>query len=283
MLDRLAGCEAVRLQVGLLGSNAPVRAVAVPVRGQLFVLFRPTAAARAQMETTTVASIMAEADDGTWSLLSRGRLLHGRTAQADSRRNELAHWVPDDQPAAWIAGRFYAEHLDYQRETPTGRTRASGPLPGVAPFVPWRYYRDLAFDPFQLWFLVSGVLIAGGILWMDAEDAGTPLVLVLALLAAMLPVMAGRVLLAPMDLERWRAGKENDDSLGLLAEARLSPAEYHKDGLKLTAAAAVAWAGLALIAGGAVTALVSLLSGAPVLLLGMAVRRRFGGAKEDRG
>lgn len=283
VLDRLAGCEAVRVQVGLLGSNAALPAVAVPLRGQLYVLFRPSAGAREQMESTPVATLLAEAPDASWSILARGRLLPGRTALSDSRRNELAHWVPDGQPGAWMAARFYAEALDYQRELPSGRQRASGPLPGVNPFVRWRYHLDLAFEPFQVWFLISGALIAAGILYLDAEDAGTPLVLLLALAAAQLPVMATRLLLAPIDLERWRNGEEDDASLGLLAEARLAPREFRADGAKFAVAAAVAWIVLAYASGPAVTALVSLLSGAPVLVLAMAVRRRFRRSKEDRG
>ena len=283
VLDRLAGSEAVKLQVGLLGSNAALPAVAVPLRGQLYVLFRPSPAARAEMETTTAATLLAEAPDGAWTVLARGRLLPGRTALSDARRNELAHWVPNGQPGAWMAGRFFAEHLDYQWEGPAGRQRATGPLPGHTPFVRWRYYRDLAFEPFQIWFFVSGILLAVGILYMDAEDAGTPFVLLAAVAAAELPVIAARVLLAPLDLERWRAGLEPDESLGLLGEARLSPAEFRHDGGRLALGAAAAWTILALAAGSAVTALVSLLSGAPVLVLGMAVRRRFRGAKEGRG
>ncbi|MSQ03604.1 MAG: hypothetical protein EXR71_17260 [Myxococcales bacterium] len=280
VLDRLAGCERVSLQVGLLGSNALIPAIAVPLRGALYILFVPTSAARATMEHTVVATVQVEAPDASWSISARGRLLHGRTAQADSRRSELAHWVPEGEAARWTAGHFYAEHLDYQVETPQGRRRATGPLPGCAPRSWWRLVNELAIEPFQWWFLASGVMIAIGILYADADEAGTPLVLVLALLAAALPVVAGRLVLAPLDLERWRDGREVDASLGELARAWVSPAEYRTGGLKLAAVAAVVWVLLVLLGGPLVAALVSLLSGAPVLLLIMAVRRRSGAKGE---
>ena len=274
VLDRLAGCDRVKLQVGLLGTNAMIPAIAVPLRGALYILFVPTAAARAQMEQTVVATVQAEAVDASWSISARGRLLHGRTAQADSRRSELAHWVPEGEAAHWTAGLFYAEHLDYQVESAAGRRRASGPLPGSAPRSWWRLVSELAIEPFQWWFLASGVMIAVGILYANADEAGTPLVLVVALTAAFLPVVAGRLVLAPLDLERWRDGREADASLGDLVRAWVSPAEYRTGGLKLAGVAAVAWVLLVLLGGPYVASLVSLLSGAPVLLLIMAVRRR---------
>ncbi len=274
VLDRLARCERVQLQVGLLGTNALIPAIAVPLGGVLYILFVPTAAARAQMEQTVVATVQAEAPDGSWSISARGRLLHGRNAQADSRRSELAHWVPGGEAARWTAGHFFAEHLDYQVEMPHGRRRATGPLPGALPRSWPRLVNELAIEPFQWWFFGSGMMIAIGILYANADDAGTPLVLVVALTAAFLPIVAGRLVLAPLDLERWRDGREADASLGELARAWVSPAEYRRGGIKLAAVAAAAWVLLVLLGGPYVASLVSLLSGAPVLILIMAVRRR---------
>ena len=81
VLDRLAGRESVTLHVGLIGAVTPCSAIAVPLRGTLYVLFRPTPAASQAMEDSVVASLSAAADDGRWSVLARGRLLPGRSAR----------------------------------------------------------------------------------------------------------------------------------------------------------------------------------------------------------
>ncbi len=282
VLDRLAGRETVTLHIGLLGSTAPAKAVAVPLRGMLFVLFRATPAALAAMEHSSVASLAAAAADESWSILVRGRLLPGRTALLDDRRNELAHWVPDGQPGAWMAARFYAETLDYQTTGEGGKRRASGPVPGFVPLPRWRLYNELAYEPYQAWFLVSTVLLVFGILAVAAPEQRTIAVLFPALFAGPSAVVAGRVLLAPLDLQRWRQGLDEEKRLGRLAEAWLSPRELREDGLKFAAASALAWAFLLAFAGSVVVGLVSLLSGAPVVLLAMAVRRRASVRREDR-
>ncbi|MSQ03455.1 MAG: hypothetical protein EXR71_16455 [Myxococcales bacterium] len=282
VLDRLAGRESVTLHVGLIGAVTPCSAIAVPLRDTLYVLFRPTPAASLVMEDSVATSLSAAADDGSWSILVRGRLLPGRSALLDERRNELAHWVPEGEASTWMAARFFPEFLDYQVEGESGRRRATGPLPGFAPRVRWRIYSELAFEPYQAWFLVSGVLLALGILGIADHEQRTPPVLVLGLFAGQSAFVAARVLLAPVDLVRWREGLEADRSLGVLGQAWLAPGELRADGLKLAAASALSWGLLLLFAGSVVVGLVSLLSGAPVALLAMAVKRRARGRREDR-
>ena len=282
VLDRLAGRESVTLHVGLIGAVTPCSAIAVPLRGTLYVLFRPTPAASQAMEDSVVASLSAAADDGSWSVLARGRLLPGRSALLDERRNELAHWVPEGEASTWMAARFFADFLDFQVEAAAGRRRATGPLPGCAPRARWKLYSELAFEPYQAWFLVSGVLIAVGILSIADHAQRTPPVLVLSLFAGQSAVVAARVLLAPLDLVRWREGLEADRSLGVLGEAWLAPRELRADGLKMAAVSALSWGLLLLYAGSVVVGLVSLFSGAPVALLAMAVKRRARGRREDR-
>lgn len=281
VLDRLATAEGVTLHLGKLGSSSPVSALCAPLRGCTYLLFRPNARDRAAMAETTAASVQAEGPGGAWSVLARGRLLAGRPVAAEGRRAELAHWVPPDS-AGWVACPFYPENVDYQEETPNGRRRAAGPVPGVVRPAVARFVGTLAYEPFQVWFLVSGALVAAGILMMDAEDAGTPLVLVVALAAAQLTAVGARLLLAPLDVERWRANLVPDESLGVLAEAWMAPAELRALGAKIAVAALALWVLLLLLAGAAVASLVSLLSGTPVILLAMAVRRRSTGAREDR-
>jgi hypothetical protein len=280
VLDRLAASDRVRVQVGRLGSQQVLPAVFVPLRERSYVLFRPTWDALDELERSVVSSVLADAPDGAWSVLARGRLLWGRPVHADRRRAELAHWVPEGS-GGWIACRFYAEHLDYQVDRPGGRQRSAGPVPGaVAPS--WlRQNLALGYEPFQVWFLVSAALVAAGILVMDAEEAGTPLVLVTALVAGQLTIVAGRVLLAAVDLRRWRESRAGERTLGPLIAAWRSPAELTGDGLRLAAGAAVAWVVLLLLAGVPVTVLVSFLSGAPVILLAMAMRRRIDEPKEE--
>ena len=282
VLDRLAGRESVTLHLGLLGATTPAWAVAVPLRGMLYVLFRATPAAVQAMERSAVASLAAAAEDESWSILARGRLLPGRTALLDDRRNELAHWVPDGKPGAWMAARFYAESLDYQTAGEGGRRRASGPLPGFVPLPRWRLYNELAYEPYQAWFLVSTVLISFGILAVAAPEERTVVVLLPALLAGPSAVVAGRVLLAPLDLSRWRQGLDEEAKLGRLAEAWVSPRDLREDGWKIAAVSALAWTFLLAYAGSVVVGLVSLLSGAPVVLLAMAARRWASVRREDR-
>ncbi len=279
VLDRLASCEGVVVHVGRMGEVPALPGVCVPLRGCTYLLLCPTAATLAQLKSTTHASFSAEGPGGSWSVLSRGRLLWGRNVSGESRRAELAHWVPDGG-LGWIACRFYPEHLDFQEDTPSGRRRAAGEVPGVERPSGFRFYLGLAYEPFQVWFLVSGALVAAGILVIDSEDAGTPLVLLTALAAGQLTVVAARVLLAPVDLLRWREGKVRDEQLGALEAAWFAPDELRTDGLWFAAAAAALWALLVLLAGSAVAALVSLLSGAPVILLAMALRRRMAEAEE---
>lgn len=282
VLDRLAGRESVTLHVGLLGATLPIAAIAVPLRGMLYVLFRPTPAAVEAMERSAVASLAAAADDESWSILARGRLLPGRTALLDDRRNELAHWVPDGKPGAWMAARFFAETLDYQTVGEGGRRRASGPLPGFTPLARWRLYNEFAYEPYQAWFLVSTLLIVFGILAVAAPEQRSIVVLLPALFAGPSAVVAGRVLLAPLDLSRWRQGLDNEGKLGRLAEAWVSPRELREDGRKIAVVSLVAWTFLLAYAGSVVVGLVSLLSGAPVVLLTMAAQRRASVRREDR-
>ena len=281
VLDRLATSEGVQVHVGPLGSQAAIPGLCAPLRGCTYVLVRPTAAAVAAMEATTSVSVAAQGAGGAWSLLARGRILRGKPLSGEARRAELAHWVPEGE-GGWIACPFYPETVDFQEEAPGGRRRAAGPVPGVARPGLLRFTLGLAYEPFQVWFVLSGALVAAGILVLDAEEAGTPLVLLVAIAAAQLTVVGARVLLAPIDLERWRAGLTNDEALGPLAEAWLAPAELRAHGLRIAAAAMVLWACLLLLAGAAVTALVSLLSGSPAILLAMAVRRRMAEAREGR-
>lgn len=283
VIERLAGAEGIRLQVGRLGSSEPLPAVVAPLAGRLTVLFVPTPAALATLEQTVAATLLASAPDGSWSVQVRGRLLRGPSATVDARRSELMHWVPDGRPGRWAAGRFFPEHVDYQVETPSGRRRATGPVPGLQPLSRRKLYTDLAVEPYALWFLISGVLIAVGILAVAAEDAGSPHVLVLALLAGFGTPVAARVLLAPLDLERFAAGVEEEATLGPLARAWLAPAELRADGLRLAGVAALAWVALVLTGGSVVAALVSLLSGAPVILLALALRRRSTARDEGGG
>ena len=273
VLDRLASAERVLLHVGRLGASTPLVVAPAPLLGQLYVLLVPDDAARATMEATSAATLSAEAADGSWSVSARGRLLPGPPANVDPRRAELAHWVPDGWPARWMAARFYPEHVEYQTEAAEGRRRAAGPVPGLAPMTRRALYVELV-EPMAPWFLVAGVLIGVGILAVAAEEYGRPDVLVVALLAAVLTPVAARVLLGSVDLERFRKGVASEKSLGPLVGAWVAPAELRADGGRIAAGAAVAWVLLVLLGGSVVAGLVSLLSGAPILLLGMALRRR---------
>ena len=261
--------------VGPPGDNFPVSAVAAPIQRQLYLLLAPESRVETTLDEHVHAAVIAEDPVGKWSVNTRGRLLYGRRVVNDPRRNELMHWLPEGiGPADLVACRFHPESLDYQHEAVDGRRRANGPVPGAAPLPTWRRLWDIGGVPFWPWLLASSVLEGLVILFVaDFEDRHA-WSLAMAILAGGLPIIGARIALAANDIARWRKGLEKDAALGALGEAWFSARELERQGIYVLLAAAAAWFFLAWACGAVVVGWIALVSGAPLLVLLMAVRRR---------
>ncbi len=275
VLDRLAACETVRLDVGPPGDTFPARAVVAPVRGQLYLLLAPDARVEAALDAHVDGAVLAEDAARTWSVAARGRLMYGRRVVNDPRRSELLHWLPEGVgPEAMVAARFFPETLDYQHEARDGRRRAQGPVPGAALLPAWRRLWEVGGAPFWPWLLTAMILESVVILFVADPEDRNAYSLVVAVLAGALPVVGTRIAFGARDLQRWRKGFEKEESLGALSQAWFAGAELERAGLRVLGAAALAWGLLWWACGSVVVGAVALVSGAPLLVLLMAVRRR---------
>lgn len=275
VLDRLAACERVRVDVGPPGDSFPVHGVVAPVRGQLYLLLAPDPRVEATLRDHVDGAVLAEDPGRTWSVAARGRLLYGRRVVNDPRRSELVHWLPEGVgPEAMVAARFFPETLDYQHDARDGRRRAQGPVPGSALLPVWRRLWEVGGAPFWPWLLTAMVLEAAVILFLADYEDRHAFSLLVAILAGALPVVGCRIALGGRDIERWRRGFEKEAALGALGQAWFSGRDLEVAGARVLAVAAVAWGLLWWVCGAVVVGAVALVSGAPLLVLLMAVRRR---------
>jgi len=282
VLDRLAGVERVRVMVGPPGSNFLVGAVAAPIQRQLYLLLVPDPRVESMLDEHVHAAVLADDPGGKWLIHARGRMLYGRRVVNDPRRNELLHWLPEGiGPAEFVACRFHPEALDYQHDAVDGRRRANGPLPGGAPLPAWRRLWELGGAPFWPWLLAASFLEGLVILFVADYEDRHAWSLAMAILAGGLPVIGARIALAAHDIARWRKGLEKDAVLGTLGEAWFSARELERQGIYVLIAAAAAWILLGWACGAVVVGWVALVSGAPILVLLMAVRRRSTRPEEE--
>ncbi len=282
VLDRLAGVEHVRVMVGPPGDNFPVGAFAAPIQRQLYLLLVPDARVEVTLDEHVHAAILADDPAGKWSIHVRGRMLYGRRVINDPRRNELLHWLPEGAgPADLVACRFHPEWLDYQHEAVDGRRRANAALPGAAHLPAWRRLWDIGGVPFWPWLVASSVLEGLVILFVADYEDRHAWSLAMAILSGGLPIIGARIALAAHDIARWRKGLEKDTALGALGEAWFSARELERQGTYVLLAAALAWFLLGWACGPVVVGWVALVSGAPLLVLLMAVRRRSTSPAEE--
>lgn len=284
MADRLATLDRVRLDVGAPGNMLPVEAIPAPIRGQLYFLILPNPEVEARLRQDGESVVVAEPKDRAWSIQSRGRLGLGRRASNDTRRSELAHWIPEGAQAAnFLALPYYPETLDYQYDANHGRRRANGPIPGGERPPLWKALANVGGGPFWPWFLASGALQALGILVLAAPEHRNVFILLLVLACGMLPVIGAKLAFAPYDMDRWRMGLENDKAVAAIRTCGASEGALARSGHQVLLASALLWGLLGFAAGSVVSATAALLSGAPVILLFMAVRRRSSSPASEAG
>lgn len=273
--DRLASVDRVRLEVGAPGNVLPVDALPAPLRGQMYLLIRPCPEIEARIRQAGQCALIAEPPDRAWSVQSRGQLVLGRRASTDTRRSELAHWIPENETAgAYLALPFYPESLDYQYDAPDGRRRANGPIPGTTRVSSWRSLATVGGGNLWPWFFASGILQSFGLLVLGSPEHRNIFVLLLVLASGILPVLGAKLAFAPLDMERWRRGYENDAAVGAIRRSGVAEGALAAAGVQILVVSAVCWMVLLWSAGSVVVGTSALLSGAPVIVLVMAVRRR---------
>ncbi len=217
--QRLAVWGSVRLAVGEEQPAVGVVAIA-PLSRQIFLLVPRGGALDRRLLDTTRASFTAEDPEGEYFVSVTGRAVVGRPMNAEPRRPELMHWLPEvGAPANLCAVRFHPETLEYLTGSGSARTRAFGPVPGgAAPPRGARWWR-LASEGVVAWMFVCGVLDWAGLLYFLDEERRRMLVLVL-MVAAGLALLCGVVLAdQAARLLRWRESLESDASAALMLEA----------------------------------------------------------------
>lgn len=279
----MATLDAARLDLGVPGEALPCSVIPAPLRGQTYLLTLATPAVESRLREAGEGVLVAEPANRAWSVQSRGRVLFGRRINTDIRRAELSHWLPANAVAAdYIALRFFPETLDYQYDAADGRRRASGPIPGAARPPAWRAAMLLGGDRFWPWFAVSGVLQAIALLVWGSPESRNAFVLALVLACGMLPIIATKISFAALDMERWRRGLETEAAVKALLEAALPERWTTTFGSQLLLVSAGLWVLLMLTAGSVVSAICGVVSGAPAIILLLAVRRRStASAKEN--
>lgn len=266
VMERLAIQPRLRLAVGPPGNTAPYIGWAAPLKDQLYVLLIPTPDLEKRLGETPACELRAEDPDGDWLLTCRGRLHLGRTAQAEDRRNELFHWVPEGQSAGRLnAAVFFPELVDYQRTERGERVRAFGPVPGGAPPGFGAAWTRVAFDGVLPW--VFGLFAIDWIFLIFMEDRLRNPAILLVMVGVGVSLLAGTNMLGVRTrYAGWRRAAVDRRAAEAIFAAGLGPEPLRTVGLGLIGGALIFTLLLMIVANGLTAFVAVMSSGAPVLL-----------------
>lgn len=285
VVERLCSRPTVRLVTG--PPEAPVRVDVhlAPLHKQLYAFVAPGSGTEANLLAHARADIVAEDPAGEWSIRVRGRGVAGRTVNADPRRSELVHWMPEGgRPQALVAARLYPESVDYTQGKGSDRSRAAGPVPeGPAPPFFSRWWR-LATEGVVAWFVGMAVLDWLALLALDVTG-GARTVLLGVMVFSGATLLAGETMWDHANrFFRWREGFEDETGAGLLLLGWEPAERVRKVGLGLMATGLLVSVLVSVGGGWEVGVGAVLFSGVPALLPAHAVRhamRRADAAKEE--
>lgn len=265
VMERLSIHGVLRLAVGPEGNSIPTTGVAAPLRDVLYVLLPRDPKVEEKLEHSLRAELRAEDPGGEWSVTARGRLHLGRTAQADERRSELFHWIPEGRtPASLQAALFFPEFVDYQRGLGGNRVRAAGPVPKSAPptFVSaWMRVAGYQVSPW-----LFGIFALDWVWLIFQEDRLRNAIILVIMFGIGAALLFGVSLISVrMRSDAWRRGGPNRDAAQALILAGLPPGNLYTVGTALVAAGLVFTLLLMFVANPWTAAVAVLVSGAPVL------------------
>lgn len=267
VVERLCTCGSVKLVTGPDDVPHRVDAALAPLHRQLFAFVSRGGKAEQNLLVEPRAEIHADDPAGEWSIRVRGRAVAGRVVNADPRRNELVHWLPEGgRPHDLVATRLHPEFVEYTKGKGADRTRAAGPVPeGAAPPTFTRWIR-LATEGVIPVYAVGAV---GAWLYLIPleEDPNRRLLLLSVMGLAAVALLAGETLWDHANrFDRWREGLEDEAAVGLLLQGWAAPTPARNIGRQLM----IAGVGIAVLAsvgaGWRIGLGAVLLSGVPALL-----------------
>jgi hypothetical protein len=206
VLERLSVHARMKVAVG---TGVTTEVAIAPLSRQLFLLVqRGGALERALLEDPAVTAY-ADSPDGDWLVRVTGRAVPGRTVQAEPRRPELVHWLPDGaSPSALVAVRLHAERLEFIRGKGPERTRVEGPVPGGAPPPTATRWALMASEGIAPAYFAAAALDFVGLLYLH-EEADERMGLLVVMFLASASMLAGTNLLHQAGRGvRWREGLE---------------------------------------------------------------------------
>jgi hypothetical protein len=227
VLDRLSGAGLVTLTAWAGEEPRRLKVPIAPLSKQLYVLVAPEGPVEQALLQDGTIELWGEGGQGeqSWSVLVKGRGVPGRRAISESRRSELAHWLPDGVLASSVvAVRILPESVDYGKGTGSTRKRAAGPVPGGARLPERHRWFRLATTGSLVWLPLVGVINFVGLLVFAPPELRSLLMLGVMVASSGL-LYCGVGWLGQYGLfMRWREGIGTEELVSVMLEG-LEPAE----------------------------------------------------------